>query len=864
MKAKTWVGYTLLLILATLIYSYPLMRHLGDSMPYSYMPVPGQETVKQHPGDYIQLFYRFWLFGQAMSGKIGFFSNPYEFSTPGSPPLFTTQGIPLAFIFFFFSSWGNIFAYNMLVLLSFIAAGFSLSLLLYHHTRSAGAAVFFGLLYAVLPYRLGHLYGGHPGAFVFFLTPLSLYFFALGWTKNLEGKRIASFLCGALSGISILSAALLDLHTVFYLVLFLFVYVVFTVIDTALTIPPATALKNSFLPGAGLLLTGALAIGYLVWVKYFFLATSIVGGGRSMDTVRAFSPHLRDLFGKDANAERNIYLGLIPLALGAGGFIHRHIELHRRREKSKLRWLYFWTILFITSYIAALGTALERFIPAYSALHACIPFLKYSRTPSRAMAVAIVCLFILGAYAVQGLLRHKGRGRTAVMLLMFLALLDYHPRRPIGISIMQRIDTVYETVKTEGSGTRLLELPLWPGDSAWSAIYEYYVTLTAVPMINGYNPAVQKNYIEEVFFPLRDLNLGEMRRAQYELLKSWGVRFIVLHQDAFPRKVSRYPFRLTLLNLMQCPFLEHVTSAPPHYLFALRENPGAARQDFFNTNPVGNIYPAPKMKHDTGVLVPDRMAPAGQALLSRSVNGEEKLLWYGHSRIYPTGSFTAFFDLRSSRSPAGRPLARIEAYAPEKKTVVAVQDITSQDFPESSAYHLFPLTFENSVPRRIEFRIHTYGRGKIAADFVYVVFSGEEGTRTSFEAEDLFHIGKSIVDETASGRTAVRIGKNENPHMPMIQGPMRLYRPGRYIARFRLRGDEAGEGTIANLRVDSAFGGIIAGRDITKDMLPANGTYSDYAVPFALKKTTPLTFELHHFNKAHLRLDTVTVTEVNE
>ena len=82
-------------------------------------------------------------------------------------------------------------------------------------------------------------------------------------------------------------------------------------------------------------------------------------------------------------------------------------------------------------------------------------------------------------------------------------------------------------------------MPIWPGDSAWSAIYEYYATLTGVPIVNGYNPVPRQRYVTEVFEPLRSLNVGELRAAQHALLRDWNVSHIVLHQDLFPRKVSR-------------------------------------------------------------------------------------------------------------------------------------------------------------------------------------------------------------------------------------------------------------------------------------------------------------------------------------
>ena len=61
-----------------------------------------------------------------------------------------------------------------------------------------------------------------------------------------------------------------------------------------------------------------------------------------------------------------------------------------------------------------------------------------------------------------------------------------------------------------------LGLPLFPGDSHQSSLYEYYMTQSRVPMVNGYSPVVAKPYVEKVFWPLIELNVGEITREDYE------------------------------------------------------------------------------------------------------------------------------------------------------------------------------------------------------------------------------------------------------------------------------------------------------------------------------------------------------------
>lgn len=863
MKARHWILYSAALLLLALAFSYPLVRHLKEAMPYSFMPVKGREIVHQHPGDYIQLFYRFWLFGQALTGKIPFLSNPYEFSTPGTPPLFTTQGLPLSLVFLLFSAWGNIFAYNALILLSFIAAGAAIALLINELTGSRAAGIACGALYACLPYRLGHLYGGHPGGFIFFLTPLSLYCFERAWKKSESGDPKKALLWGFASGACVFFTSLTDLHTVFYLGIFLTAYVLMKFVDSAMRRGIPETFRTAYHPAFGLAVAALAAIAYLFWVKYFFLGKTIVGKGRPIETVKAFSPQLKDILCKNPNAERNVYLGIIPLLFGAYGFFVRRMEIRKgNAHAGALLWLYFWAVIFIISYVTALGTALDHYMPIYSWLHAHVPFLAYSRTPSRAITISAVCFFVLAAYGIRSLARGGNLAKALLIIALSLSFFDYHPGAFIGISLMRGRDSVYGEVKRSSRGGRLCELPLWPGDSAWSAIYEYYVTLTGVPMINGYNPAVQLSYVKKVFIPLRNLNLGEMREEQYNTLSRWDVRHLVLHQEAFPRKVSRYPFRLTLLKLLRSPFLEFTRRDGPHYLFKLREKRAGEKQlDLAISSPIGNLYPSTKMLHDIGDLVNDGAASCGHALCASSSSGATGWLWRGHSRIYPTGAFKVYFNLKTDSIKGAGPIARIEVYAPEEGKVIAEKEICPRDFAKAHCYEMFEIGFRNSEPTRVEFRINYIGRGSLWADFAYIIFSEEKDPRCTYEAEDLFHIGSCVEDPLASDGLAVHIGKDEDLYMPMVDGPARIYPPGRYRVIYRLRAGGVEPGEVVRLEVSSHFGGCVAQRGLTDDRLAEPDRYGEYSLTFDIKKETPLSFRLRHFNRALLWLDRIDIVE---
>jgi len=866
MGARTWLAICAGLLILSVLFSYPLILYFRAGMPYSFMPVPGLELQRQYPGDYIQLLYRFWLFGQALAGKTPFLTNVYEFSTPLTPPTFSTQGIPLSCIFLIFKPLGNIFAYNMLVILSFLAVGAAMALLVYEFTRSRGAAAACGFLYSCIPFRLGHLFGGHAGGFVFFLMPLMLYFLEKSWRESFEqtaGWRGRAGGWGFAVGLCALCTAIAELQLIFYMGLLVVLYIGCRCSEIWARNGFRAAARASWPPLAGMAIPAAIAAVYVLWVKMYILNTSIMGAGRSLRTVQAYSPMLKDIFSKSANAEKNIYLGFLPLAGAVYGAWMRRREIRKgRTEAGALLWFYFWGLLFALCYLMSLGTNLERYLPLYSRLHSIIPFFSYTRTSSRILCLALMPFFLFLAYGVKDLLSRRRPLRIAAWLLLFLALFDYHPKSSIGISTLGGIDSVYGEVCRVAHGKRLLELPLWPGDSAWSTIYEYYATLTAVPIVNGYNPAPRQGYIQNVFEPLRSMNYGEMCQRQYDLLRQWKVPCVVLHQDLFPRRVSRYPFRLTLLNLMRSPYLELISQEGARYLLRMREKPVGPAPEFTLTSPIGNLYPARRMESDVGVRIHDKSASSGFAL-SVGAHGEKSgLLVRGDARVYPTGKCKVFFHLKSLASGVTGPVARIGVFAPDEDKVIAERNLTVSDFGGSSGYRLFEVAFENTQPRSVEFRVHYPGTGVLSYDFSYIIFAGENDPCRLYKAEDLFHIGACVDDPTAPGGGVVMVGKNEDLTMPMVSGPDRLYEKGRYRARFYFRADEVEPGTVAKIEVDSTFGEVIAQREVTSEELKDSGRYRASDISFELDRITPLSFRIQHYNRASLRLDRIEVEEV--
>ncbi len=242
---------------------------------------------------------------------------------------------------------------------------------------------------------------------------------------------------------------------------------------------------------------------------------------------------------------------------------------------------------------------------------------NFPRVSGRILAVACVGLAMLAALGLAALRRRAGRRAgllTALVLVLLVA--DYLPAHAPGLTTLPLTHPVYDRLARERQpGETILELPIWPGESAWTSDYLWYVTRYRNLLVNGYSPATPRAYVDRIFKPLYPLDFGEMRRPQYDLLKSLGIRFIVFHEEVYPPKISDFPFRVTVENLRASKYLETVAGAPPLWLFRLKPEPPAGEEFAAGgISPVGSLREAEHWNAGRGTRVEDPLASGGAAI----------------------------------------------------------------------------------------------------------------------------------------------------------------------------------------------------------------------------------------------------------
>lgn len=588
-------------------------------------------------------------------------------------------------------------------------------------------------------------------------------------------------------------------------------------------------------PWLVLLLLAGLGVGYLATLKGTVLAESLAAG-RTLHEIRLFAPRPADLLQRvNPHGNQAVYPGAVAVLLAALGAVTA-----RRQEPGRSALLMAATGLTALAVLLSLGPSLRAF-PLYEVAYRLVPFFGFMRQPAKFQVLVALGLGLLAGVGAGRLAAARGRwGRWLPALAVFGLLLDYHPGRPIGLSVLPTSGPVYQLLQ-RASG-KVLFLPLWPGDSAWSSVYLYTTTLTRTSMLNGYSPLVSRHYVQEVARPLESLNWGELRPDQAEQLRRLGVELVVLDRGVFPPKVSPFPSALTLARLTASPWLEPVRSENPLWVFRLRASARAGAAPAAITSPQGVFYEAEWLPRQVGTVI-DQAGASGGKLVAVE-HGAPGFITFGPYRVLPPGRYRTVFRL------AGH--ARVEVAVEKGTRVLTHRLVTSPPEPLGDV----SLDYALSTGEAVEFRVFWPGRRPLRVDYVYTTFADQQDPAPAFEVEALAHALEERRDAGASGGVA----GSTTPLAPkdaVLSGPYRRYPAGQYVAAFRLKVEPPTPQGVAWVGVREAYGRELVGREVRGEEVGAG--YAEIPVPFALATPRVLEFPVIYRGGTVLSLDRISV-----
>jgi hypothetical protein len=476
---------------------WPATKHLDTYFAARAEAIQGEASV----GDHLQAVYHLWLVGHQLEHGHAPWLDPYTFR-PESSPRVNFGGWPFGLPYWPLSAaLGPVAGWNLLLLLTYLAAGGFVYLWLRELRLPRGAALAGGLAFELAPYRVAQS-AGHLRGMIAVLLPLALWAF--------ERSRRGSRWWLALAGAAIASIPFSDLHLALGAVPFFLVY---TLCRT----------REPF-PLVGVAAGVALAVGAALLVGKLAISGSIASGGRSLPEVAFYSADGLDFLTRHRRhgQESFVFVGWLTPLLALVGLA---VLLRTRRLGLALA----LAIGVVVPTLLALGTH----FPLYATLWHHFSPLRYPRVPEREFPVACLAIAALVGFAAAWLARRFTHLATVCYLVVLVALfVDLR----IGVSAYRVAkadphNAAYAALNRLPPG-RLLELPvLHPSDNHGS-LYLYYDLQVHRQRPGGYSTLAPKR-AATLALQLESLSCGEWRPGDTELLRRLGVRYLAFHGALF-------------------------------------------------------------------------------------------------------------------------------------------------------------------------------------------------------------------------------------------------------------------------------------------------------------------------------------------
>jgi len=464
--------------------TWPAIRHVEGH----YLARPAAGHGQAAAGDHLQLGWSFWLVGHQLGDLASPLADPYSFRPEAEPPP-NLQGWLLGLPYWpLRAAFGDVWAYDLVVLLTFVVAGALACWWLRALGVSRPAALLGGAVFCLMPYRVGQS-AGHLLGLIAFLLPAVLL--------ALERRRYVA---------AALALAAIPLSGQFHLAL--------GVIPLALGYAWARSPRADWWKaGAGA--AAALVTGLVV--ERWAVAGSI-GTGRSFAQVERYSAELSDFVTRaiGSGSEELVFLGWLTPLLALVGLV----AVRQRRGLA--------IVLALAALVPCL-LALGANLPGYETLWRLIPGLDSTRVPERLMPIACLALAALAAFGFDAALatlvsnQHRLLAPAVVVAVVVVLALDLRVS-VFGAAVADTPNDAYAAIRGDG---RLLELPVFRPDIHYGSVYLGYARQSPRERPQGYStlapPAADRLARE-----LRGLSCG--RGAIPARL---GIRFVAVHRGLY-------------------------------------------------------------------------------------------------------------------------------------------------------------------------------------------------------------------------------------------------------------------------------------------------------------------------------------------
>jgi len=571
----------LVLMLIWCVFAWPLPRFITKGIPASGRTTESPPYRYMVPGDHLQLLYQLWLGSDMLAEQTPWFHNLYEFNTGDDDARyeFSTYYAPFSITFALGRLIaGQPFGWNLTGWLSLAFTLWFTWLLVARYVKNRWLILAASVISIALPYRWMTLLGGSPAGLGMMWVPL--YYYAL--ERMICDRRWAA---GLLAGLVLVASEWVDTHVFFFCALTTPFWCLFAYwYHQRRWLPSYKEWGSHLIACLPFLLLLAYVAIQVSGIHSGLENTHTGDSGRSLREVAIYSPIAAGILSwKDLGPSSDIYIGWIPVVLlSFGALVFLFQSVRKKGSFHFPRILAFLLLLFAIYAITmlALGVNNPGKERAWRLLTLVLSPYSMIRQTSRVytllptvLAVALAITFA----AWQQLVNRRWFPLIVCILSVGWVCGDYAHRIKPALCLLDDSQAAYAAVHDDAEDyqrqARAMAIPIWPGDSHWSSLYEYYSSLYRIRMLNGYRPTVRKAYFDELYLRFESCNKGQFTDAQLDNLQERDIHYLILHENAFPEKVSPFAVSHTLQSMLNHPRLVLLNNALGVWAFRIEKVP---------------------------------------------------------------------------------------------------------------------------------------------------------------------------------------------------------------------------------------------------------------------------------------------------
>lgn len=534
---KKYYGNLLVLaffVLATLLYTYPLVRCVGSCVRNTADPLLNAWIlawdVRQALHDPANLFNANIFYPH--TNTLAYSESQFANALLAAPVLFATNH-PIA-------------AHNFVYLFSFVFSGFGTFLLVKHLTGRWLAGLAAGIIFAFTPYRFSHFQ-------IQMLATQWMPFALLYLDKAFRRQRWSDFLFLALFfNLTILSS--------YYYGLF------FSVVILVLGLTYILILRREIWQlrfWSKVLFVGVVTAVLNIPLALPYFALADAGFVRDIATTELLKLNIQDfltatpenwLYGAwgavlrgEAWSEHIAFPGMLAAILALTALVSTQDKSLNKSDKlvqnRSLVWGY--TAVFLVTVILAMGATFQ--IPGtgisipmpFQWLFNHVPGFQGLRAPSRFVIVSILALSVLSGFGLAWL---QARWPTwawttklpqytgeIILALLFTAIAFEFFAAPIPFQQTPPVPPVYHWLAQQEENSAIIELPFPQNPGVFvstEGLRIYYSTVHWQPLVNGYS-----GFEPPELFQIRGEMFTFPDMRSISRLNELGVRYVILHED---------------------------------------------------------------------------------------------------------------------------------------------------------------------------------------------------------------------------------------------------------------------------------------------------------------------------------------------